>query len=362
MSVIRTGAVAARRRGPHRLRVGQIERLCDDAVAVRFEVPEALADDFGFRAGQSVALRRVIDGRDERRSYSLCSAPGEGLRIGVRAIPDGLFSTWLTDELRPGDEVEVFPPAGSFTPDLDVAAHHVLLCAGSGITPAVAIAAAALRVPGSRVTLLYGNRRSGTVMFADELADLKDRYPSRLAIYHFLSREQQEAQLLSGRLDADKLRLVLDTVVRPDDVDHWWLCGPLNMVEAARSVLISRGVPPDEIHRELFYVDDPPPEITRVDAAPDGPTSEVTITLDGRTSVLRLPRELPILEAAQHDRSDLPFACRGGVCGTCRARLVEGEVKMRRNFALSPEEVAAGFVLTCQSLPQTDRIVVDYDA
>ncbi len=362
MSVVEIGAARGRRGGPHRLRVSGIERLCDDAVAVRFDVPPELDREFRFRAGQSVALRRMVEGRDERRTYSLCSPPGEGLRIGVRAIPGGLFSTWLTDEVRPGDEVEVFPPAGSFTPDVGVPVHHVLLCAGSGITPGVAIAAAALRVPGSRVTLLYGNRRSSTVMFADELADLKDRYPSRLAIHHFLSREQQDAQLLSGRLDADKLELVLDTVLRADDVDHWWLCGPLNMVEAARAVLRARGVPADEIHRELFYVDDPPPEVSRVEAAPSGPTSEVSITLDGRTSVLRLPRELPILEGAQHERNDLPFACRGGVCGTCRARLVEGEVKMRRNFALSPEEVEAGFVLTCQSLPQTDRVAVDYDA
>jgi ring-1,2-phenylacetyl-CoA epoxidase subunit PaaE len=362
VSVVEIGVARGRRGGPHRLRVSGIERLCDDAVAVRFDVPPELDREFRFRAGQSVALRRMVEGRDERRTYSLCSPPGEGLRIGVRAIPGGLFSTWLTDEVRPGDEVEVFPPAGSFTPDVGVPAHHVLLCAGSGITPGVAIAAAALRVPGSRVTLLYGNRRSSTVMFADELADLKDRYPSRLAIHHFLSREQQDAQLLSGRLDADKLELVLDTVLRADDVDHWWLCGPLNMVEAARAVLRARGVPADEIHRELFYVDDPPPEVSRVEAAPSGPTSEVSITLDGRTSVLRLPRELPILEGAQHERNDLPFACRGGVCGTCRARLVEGEVKMRRNFALSPEEVEAGFVLTCQSLPQTDRVAVDYDA
>jgi ring-1,2-phenylacetyl-CoA epoxidase subunit PaaE len=362
VSVVEIGAARGRRGGPHRLRVSGIERLCDDAVAVRFDVPPELDREFRFRAGQSVALRRMVEGRDERRTYSLCSPPGEGLRIGVRAIPGGLFSTWLTDEVRPGDEVEVFPPAGSFTPDVGVPAHHVLLCAGSGITPGVAIAAAALRVPGSRVTLLYGNRRSSTVMFADELADLKDRYPSRLAIHHFLSREQQDAQLLSGRLDADKLELVLDTVLRADDVDHWWLCGPLDMVEAARAVLRARGVPADEIHRELFYVDDPPPEVSRVEAAPSGPTSEVSITLDGRTSVLRLPRELPILEGAQHERNDLPFACRGGVCGTCRARLVEGEVKMRRNFALSPEEVEAGFVLTCQSLPQTDRVAVDYDA
>lgn len=362
MTVVRIGAAGMRRSGPHRLRVSGVERLCDDAVAVRFDVPPALSSDFRFRAGQSVALRRMVAGRDERRTYSLCSPPGDGLRIGVRAIPGGLFSTWLTDEVAPGDEIEVFPPSGSFTPDLEVAAHHVLICAGSGITPAVAIAAGALRNPRSRVTLLYGNRRSSTVMFADELADLKDRYPARLAIYHFLSREQQEAQLLSGRLDAEKLELVLDTVLRADDVDHWWLCGPLNMVEAARSVLTTRGVPPDEIHRELFYVDDPPPEVSRVEAAPDGPTSEVSLTLDGRTSVLRLPRELPILEAAQHERNDLPFACRGGVCGTCRARLVEGEVKMRRNFALSPEEVEAGFVLTCQSLPQTDTVAVDYDA
>lgn len=352
----------SRRGGPHRLRVRGIERLCDDAVAVRFEVPPALSDRFAFRAGQSVALRRMVEGRDERRTYSICSAPDGGLRIGVRSIPGGLFSTWLTDSLRSGDEIEVFAPSGSFTPDLSVPAHHALICAGSGITPAVGIATAALRDGRSRVTLLYGNRRSSTVMFADELADLKDRHPSRFALYHFLSREQQDAELLSGRLDADKLRAVFDAVVDAADVDHWWLCGPLEMVEAARAVLTERGVPAERIHRELFYVDAPPPEVRRVEPLPGGPTAEVTITLDGRSSTLRLPRDLPILEAAQRERSDLPFACRGGVCGTCRAQLIEGRVQMRRNFALSTGEVEQGFVLTCQSMPLTERIVVDYDA
>ncbi|RCW46991.1 ring-1,2-phenylacetyl-CoA epoxidase subunit PaaE [Halopolyspora algeriensis] len=354
---------ARRRSGFHTLRVADVQRLCDDAVAVTFDVPEALAEEFAFRPGQSLTLRRREEHGEQRRSYSICAAWGHKPRIGVRLVPDGLFSGWLTGEVSAGDEVDVLPPTGSFTPDLTRSGRHVLVAAGSGITPVLSIAASLLAETDSQVTLIYGNRRSDTVMFADELADLKDTYPARLELVHVLSREPRESELVSGRLDADKLRGLLGTLVPFEGDEHWWLCGPYGMVTGAQEVLDELGVPDGNVHRELFYVDDVPPEPVRhEESGIDGPSSEVTVTLDGRSTPLSLPRDTPVLDAAQKIRSDLPFACKGGVCGTCRAKVTEGEVRMRRNFALEQSEVDAGFVLTCQSLPVSETVTVDYDA
>ncbi|WP_370071843.1 1,2-phenylacetyl-CoA epoxidase subunit PaaE [Streptacidiphilus sp. MAP5-3] len=348
----------------HPLRVAAVEPLCEDAAAVTFDVPDDLAERFAFRAGQSLTLRRVVDGHDERRSYSLCAPEGGPLRIGVREVPGGLFSSWLVRDLRPGDVVEALPPLGSFVPDLTVPAHHALIGAGSGITPLLAIAASALADPKARVTLLYGNRRSDSVMFADELADLKDRYPERFHLVHVLSREPRESELLSCRLDAEHLDAVLRALVDVPDVDHWWLCGPLGMTEDARAVLSGRGVAAERIHRELFYAEDeePPPAVSHEDRGPDGPSAELELTLDGRVSTLRMPVGETVLDAAQRARPDLPFACKGGVCGTCRALVVSGEVRMRRNFALEDAELTAGYVLTCQAEPVSERVVLDYDS
>jgi ring-1,2-phenylacetyl-CoA epoxidase subunit PaaE len=349
--------------GFHPLTVAAVTRLCADAVAVTFAVPEGLAADYAFRAGQSLTLRRTIDGREERRSYSICAPEGAAPRIGVREVPDGLFSSWLVHDVRPGDEIDVATPSGAFTPDLAVPGRHVLVAAGSGITPVLSIAASVLRDEASEVTVLYGNRRTDTVMFADELADLKDRHPARLNLVHVLSREPRDAELFTGRLDGAKLTALLPLLPPVADVDHWWLCGPFGMVTEARGVLTDAGVPAERIHRELFYVDDVPPEPVRhEDIVLDGVTSEVTIVLDGRSTTLSLRRDTPVLDGAQRVRPDLPFACKGGVCGTCRARLTSGEVAMRRNFALEDAEVAAGFVLTCQSLPVSERLTVDYDS
>ncbi|SHE47044.1 1,2-phenylacetyl-CoA epoxidase subunit PaaE [Streptoalloteichus hindustanus] len=355
----------ARRSTFHRLTVAGVDRLCADAVAVTFAVPPDLAEEYEFRAGQYLTLRRQVNGQEERRSYSICAPVGAAPRIGVRRVAGGLFSAWLVDAVRPGDVVEVLPPLGAFCPDPEAPAHHCLVAAGSGITPVLSIVSSVLAAnPASRVTLLYGNRRTDTVMFAEELADLKDRYRSRLQLVHVLSREPRDVELFSGRLDADRLRRLLDGVVPAADVDEWWLCGPYGMVRDAEAVLAERGVPKDRVHHELFYVDEPPPEPARPEdvSTVDGPTSEVVVQLEGRATALTLPRDTPILDAAQRVRADLPFACRGGVCGTCRARVVEGEVRMRRNYALEDHEVAAGFVLTCQSLPVTDHVTVDYDA
>lgn len=345
----------------HTLAVAGIDRLCDDAVAVTFAVPPELADVYDFRAGQSLTVRRMIDGREERRSYSICAAEGDALRIGVREVPDGLFSGWLVRDVRPGDEVEVGAATGTFTP-ADTAGRHVLIGAGSGITPLLSIAATVLRDPAATVTLLYGNRRSDTVMFADELADLKDRYPQRLELVHVLSREPREAELFTGRLDTGKLRGLLALVGDPGAIAQWWLCGPFDMVAGARELLGDVGVPAQRVHAELFYAGDVPPEPVRhVEQQSAGEACDVTVVLDGRRTTTALPGEVSILDGVQRVRPDLPFACKGGVCGTCRAKVTGGEVAMRRNFALEQSEIDAGFVLTCQSVPVSDEVTVDYD-
>ncbi|WUH98598.1 phenylacetate-CoA oxygenase/reductase subunit PaaK [Spirillospora sp. NBC_00431] len=348
--------------GFHTLRVADVEPLCDDAVAVTFDVPPPLAGEYTFRPGQFLTLRRTIDGLEERRSYSICAPSGAAPRIGVREIPDGLFSSWLVHDVRPGDTIEVLPPSGNFTLTTTKTAHHVLIAAGSGITPVLSIAATALTDPNTQVTVLYGNRRSTTVMFADELADLKDAHPDRFELVHVLSQEPREAELFSGRLDADRLRVLLPRLVPVTEIDHWWLCGPFAMVKDARRVLEAFDVPRDRVHQELFYVDEIPPEPNRKKPAPTGPASEVTVILDGRSTTLSQTRDATVLEAAQRIRPDLPFACKGGVCGTCRAKLTEGQVEMRRNYALDQSELDAGYILTCQSLPTTPTLSVDYDA
>ena len=362
---VTTAATPARRRPVfHALRVAGIEPLCEDAAAVTFEIPDELSEAFAFAPGQSLTLRREIDGRDERRSYSICAPAGARPRIGVRVVPDGLFSSWLVHDVRPSDVVDVLEPIGAFTPDLTVPGRHVLVAAGSGITPMVSIAASVLAAdPVSQVALLYGNRRSDTVMFADDLADLKDRYPDRFQLAHVLSREPREAELLSGRLDPERLAALLPALLDVPSVDHWWLCGPYAMVLGARELLTGLGVPAERVHQELFFADEAPVQTLRhQDTAPEGPVSEVVLTLDGRTTAASLPRDRSILDGAQRSRPDLPFACKGGVCGTCRALLTDGEADMRRNFALEPAEVSAGYVLTCQTYPVSDSLTVDYDS
>jgi ring-1,2-phenylacetyl-CoA epoxidase subunit PaaE len=343
----------------HPLTVARVDPLTDDSAAVTFDVPPALAERFAFAPGQSLTVRRG----DERRSYSICAVKGRAPRIGVREVAGGAVSGWLVHQVRPGDVVDVQAPSGAFTPDLDVPGQHVLIAAGSGITPVLSIAGSVLAArDGSAVTLLYGNRRSDSVMFADEIADLKDAYPDRICLVHVLSREPQEVELFNGRLDAAKLRALLPVTIDVAAVDHWWLCGPHRMVEDAIALLTELGVPRRRIHRELFYVEDAPPaQAVHAEAAP-GPGAEVTVLLDGRRSTATVPAGTPVLDGAQRVRPDLPFACKGGVCGTCRALLVEGEVTMRRNYALEQEELDAGYILTCQSLPVSPSVIVDYDA
>jgi ring-1,2-phenylacetyl-CoA epoxidase subunit PaaE len=343
----------------HPLAVAAVDSLTDDSAAVTFAVPDELVETFAFAPGQSLTIKVG----DERRSYSICAPAGRPPRIGVREVAGGAVSGWLVHRVRPGDVIEVQAPAGSFTPDLAAAGHHVLIAAGSGITPMLSIAASVLSADDdSTVTLLYGNRRTDSVMFADDVADLKDAHPARMRLVHVLSREPQEVELFSGRLDAAKLRALLPVTLAVGAVDHWWLCGPFGMVTDAIDVLTELGVPVDRVHRELFYVGEDPPVEAHHDDAPTGPGAEVTVVLDGRSTTVTIGPDTPVLDGAQKVRPDLPFACKGGVCGTCRALVTSGEVHMRRNYALDQREVEAGYVLTCQALPVSDTATVDYDS
>ena len=353
---------ASARTAFHPLTVIGVERLTDDSAAVTFDVPADVSDLFDFAAGQSLTLRRVVDGVEHRRSYSICSPAGTAPRIGVREIPDGLFSSWLVRDVRPGDTIEVQPPTGSFRADPAEGGRHLCIAAGSGITPMLSIAATVLSHPDAHVTLLYGNRTTNSVMFAEELADLKDAHHHQLDLIHVLSREPRDVELFTGRLDRDRLRELLDLLIPANDMDHIWLCGPFAMLTQAREVLAEVGVPAERVHFELFYVDEPPPELRHADRVIDGVTSEVTVVLDGRSTTTAMPRDKTILDAAQETRSDLPFACKGGVCGTCRAKVCDGEVDMVRNYALEPHEVAQNFILTCQTFPVSDEVTVDFDA
>ncbi len=347
----------------HPLRVAAIEPLTDDAVALTFAVPDDLADDYRFVHGQHLTIRGD-DG--ERRSFSICTTPASGLlRIGVKKLPGGAFSEGVVDDLRIGDELDVMTPAGRFTTHLDPASAktYVAVAAGSGITPVLSIVSTILEEePHAQVMLVYANRTHRTVMFLEDLHDLKDRFPERFWLVHVLSREEQDVELFSGRLDGKRLTRILESLMPASDVDEWFLCGPQQMVVDLRQVILDHGVDQHAVHTELFHAD-PAPRAPEATASTVAGAAHVSFRLDGRTSELELrPDDVGVLEAALRVRSDLPFACRGGVCGTCRAKLVEGTVAMDVNYALEPEEIEQGYVLTCQSHPTSERVVLDYDA
>jgi ring-1,2-phenylacetyl-CoA epoxidase subunit PaaE len=283
----------------------------------------------------------------------------------VKKLPGGAFSEGVVGTLHPGDELDVMTPAGRFTTQLDPASAktYVAIAAGSGITPIMSIVSTILEEePRAQVMLVYANRTHRTVMFLDDLHDLKDRFPARFHLVHVLSREQQDVELFSGRLDGDRLSRILKSLLPAEEVDEWFLCGPQQMVLDLRQVILDHGVDAHAIHTELFHADPVPRTAVETASSVEG-TAHVTIRLDGRTSEFDLrPDGVGVLEAALEVRSDLPFACRGGVCGTCRAKLVEGTVAMDVNYALEPEEMDDGYVLTCQSHPTSERVVLDYDA
>ena len=359
-----------RRATIHPLRVSSVEPLTSDAVAIEFDVPRDLAADYDFVQGQHVSLRCAEAGDDIRRSYSICTAAGSGrLRVAVKALPGGVFSAYARDRLKPGDIVEVVTPTGHFHTPLDPtrARNYVMIAAGSGVTPLLSIMSTVLeREPLSSVTLIYGNRTVADIMFLEEIEDLKNLYPERFAVYHVLSREEQDVPLFHGRIDRERLSVFLDCIIEADAVDEWFLCGPRPMIEAARALLDERGVDPAHIHFELFHTETVEAARSRapVQRPADGAASlsEVTVILDGRSSTFMLDRNGDcVLDAALRVRSDAPYACKGGVCGTCRAKLVSGTVEMEQHYALEDSELAAGFVLACQSHPRSDRVVLDFD-
>ncbi|WP_120003764.1 1,2-phenylacetyl-CoA epoxidase subunit PaaE [Nesterenkonia muleiensis] len=382
-------AAGTRRRATfNTLRVREVRRLTADSVEVSFEVPEHLQEDFDYAPGQYVALRAEIDGKEVRRSYSICTEPEPGeIRVAVKRDIGGIFSTWVNEQLTPGHTLEVMNPSGAFVSKTAitsmnhpeelaedaVARRHdarlVAFAAGSGITPIMAIARAVLRAsPSSTFELVYANRSASEVMFAEEIGDLKDRYPSRFAVHHVLSREQRLNPLLTGRIDHEKLGALLEHVLQTGTTDEWFLCGPFELVQLVRDELEAREVPADKVRFELFTTGRPDrpggQQGRRVQADPGGKTVEIEFTLDGLTGQVETPASAQetVLNAALRSRSDVPFACAGGVCGTCRAKVVSGDFEMQENYALESDEVEAGYVLTCQTRPTSEKLVVNYDA
>ncbi|PWS38695.1 phenylacetic acid degradation protein [Falsiroseomonas bella] len=352
----------------HPLRVLRVDRETADAIAVTLQPPLHAAELFRFTPGQYLTLRRVEDGEELRRSYSICAALDEGaLRVGIKRVAGGRFSSWAVDHLKPGDVIEAMPPEGRFgmMPDPAAPPRTILgIACGSGITPVLSIAASVLAgEPNTRVVLLYGNRSGADIMFRTALEELKDRYLDRFAVVHVLSREKHELDSLHGRLDAARIQALLPGLVPPGAIAKAFLCGPTGLAEAATEALTALGLPHEHIHAEHFT---PAPGSTPRQApvvAPDAkPAAEADITIDGVTRRVPLAEGETVLEAGLRAGLDLPWSCRGGMCCTCRAKVTEGTVAMDTNYSLQPWELEAGFVLTCQSRPKTGHLVVDYDA
>ncbi|MEU8773188.1 2Fe-2S iron-sulfur cluster-binding protein [Streptomyces sp. NPDC048606] len=365
------GSRPARHGAFHRLTVAAVDRLTDDSVALTLAVPEELRPEYLHAPGQHLTLRRGgADGTEVRRSYSICSpapaADGPGpalLRVGVRLVEGGEFSTFAHKEIAAGDELDVMVPAGRFVLDPAAApadAHYAAIVGGSGITPVLSIAASLLAArPDARFCLVRGDRSASSTMFLEEVADLKDRYPDRFQLVTVLSREEQEAGLPSGRLDEARLAALLPALLPVTEVTGWFLCGPFGLVEGAERALGSLGVVRTRVHQEIFHVDG---TAAPAPARADAPThARVTARLDGRSGTWPVRDGESLLDAVLRNRADAPYACKGGVCGTCRAFVVSGEVRMERNFALEEDETEAGFVLACQSHSVTEDVEIDFD-
>lgn len=352
----------------HPLRVKSVRPDTDEAVIVSFDVPAELAERFRFHPGQHLTLRQTVDGSDERRSYSICAGAHDGeLRVGVRKVPGGRFSTWINEGLEPGDSLQVMAPEGRFFVPLEVEAsrHFLGVAGGSGITPILSIMATVLAAePASRFTLIYGNRRQRSTMFLEELEDLKNRYLSRLTLHLVFSQEATDLPLYSGRLTRAKLGEFLGRVVDAGAIDHAFVCGPHGVNDEAEAALLAAGIAADRIHIERFGVPDAsgPRTAVPVVQAGDAADARIVIVRDGvRREIDFHAAQGNVLDAAAAAGLEVPFSCKSGVCCTCRARLLEGQVRMERNFALEKHEVAAGFVLTCQARPLTDRVVLSFD-
>ena len=350
------------------LRVAEIVPETEEAYSIRFEVPAEMKDAFRFKAGQHLTLRIELGGEEVRRNYSLCTAPADGdLMVTVKRIAGGAFSNWVGDQLKPGDTLDVMTPHGSFTTEFDATAkrRYVGIAGGSGITPVISLIRTALRVePDSRFTLFYGNRDSNSVIFLEQLASLKDSYLDRFELYHFLSDEEGDVELFNGMLDRTACDEAIEHLVdEPTDVDAWFICGPGPMMDAAEAALIDRDVAKDHIHIERFLAGRPSAALAAQMAQLQEKAAGLTlsVTLDGRTRKIEFS-EANILDSAREAGMPAPFACKAGVCATCRAKVTKGKVEMAARYGLTDEEIAAGYVLTCQSVPVGEGVAVDYDA
>lgn len=354
----------------HPLRVRSVQPDTQEAVIVSFEVPEELRPVFGFTQGQYLTLRKEIGGQDLRRSYSICAGVDDGeLRVGVRKVQGGVFSNWINAQLQPGDVLQVMAPQGRFFVPIEPGAqrHHLGIAGGSGITPILSIMKTVLaREPRSRFTLVYGNRKLRSTMFKEELEDLKDRYMARLAIHHVFSDEHVDTEINRGVMDRNKIGEFLQGLVPPQEIAHAYICGPFQMNDEAEAALLAAGVPEERVHIERFGIAQQGTgqvgAVVHQSQPGDAAKARVVIERDGLKHEIAFSREqASILDAASDAGLEVPFSCTSGVCGTCRAKLVEGQVRMERNFALDKSEVAAGFVLTCQAHPTTERVVLSFD-
>jgi ring-1,2-phenylacetyl-CoA epoxidase subunit PaaE len=362
----------------HSLTVQRVTADAAGSAAFTFAVPAELRQVYDFQPGQFITLRADIGGEEVRRSYSICSPRGRYLvsgefDVGIKPVEGGVFSRWALVQLRPGVSIDALPPDGRFTPHRASARHRVGFAAGSGITPMLSIIASTLQSErDSQFTLVYGNQRVSTIMFNEALQDLKDRYPARLSLIHLLSRQAQEVQLLNGRIDEAKVAELLRTLLPVVGIDEAFLCGPEGMIEAAQRALLAAGLAAERIHTERFFAAgpvNPPSTKTRgaatatagATASALAPAHRLEIVLDGKTHELSMGSDGKVLDAALEAGLDLPYSCRGGVCCTCRARVLEGQVEMEKNFTLEQWEMDKGFVLTCQARPLTPRLVVSYD-
>ncbi|WP_407165606.1 1,2-phenylacetyl-CoA epoxidase subunit PaaE [Bradyrhizobium sp. ORS 111] len=350
----------------HRLAVNDLRREASDAVSVTFAIPDELRGDYDFTPGQYLTLRTTMDGEEVRRSYSICSGPDDGeLRIAVKKVDGGAFSNWAADELKAGDELDVMTPTGRFgiAHAPEQARTYAGFAAGSGITPILSIIKGVLaREPDSRFFLFYGNRSTEGMLFREALEELKDRFMQRLSLFHVISGEEQDIPILHGRLDGEKVRVLLRSLVPAESIDHVFICGPAGMSEAIEAACREIGIGDERIHVERFVSEfggKPRPKAVVPAGAP--PKAMASLIIDGKRREVPVADGESILDAALRAGMDLPFACKGGMCSTCRAKLVEGDAAMDLNYSLEPWELKAGFILTCQAKPCSEKVVVDYD-
>lgn len=349
----------------HQLKVGSIEKTTEESVAISFEIPSTLQEEFTFTQGQHLTLKKDIDGEDTRRSYSICSCPiDESVTVAIKKIEGGKFSTYANDQLKVGDEIEVMAPHGGFNTELNKSNEklYVAFASGSGITPIISILETTLRTePKSSFILFYGNRKTSSIIFQERLEGLKNKFLGRFSLYHILSQERQETELFNGRIDAEKIEAFSKLFFNPSKVDEYFTCGPEQMMLSVKTVMEKRGVSSEKIHMELFTSPVGKLGASTKKVAHKKAQSEVTVVLDGNSMSFPYDSKNSILDVAFQNGADLPYACKGGVCSTCVARVEEGEVEMEVNYALEPDELASGLVLTCQARPKTDKVKLTFD-